>query len=119
MSKKWSENIIQEESKCQEEEKISENVLTDGGKAGFLSRKQENTSIFMQKHIPKQNTNEMNIYQKLILMCKEENMKLLGSHRIFNRIYRNLWELNRGHKGVFTRKWNECWKDKLDETHLL
>ena len=56
-------------------------------------------------------------FQKLV--CKEENMKLLGSHRIFNRIYRNLWELNRGHKGVFTRKWNECWKDKLDETHLL
>lgn len=53
------------------------------------------------------------------LMCKEENMKLLGSHRIFNRIHRNLWELNRGHKAVFTRKWNECWKDKLDETHLL
>ena len=56
-------------------------------------------------------------FQKLV--CKEENMKLLGSHRIFNRIHRNLWELNRGHKGVFTRKWNECWKDKLDETHLL
>ncbi len=53
------------------------------------------------------------------LMCKEENMKLLGSYRIFNRIHRNLWELNRGHKAVFTRKWNECWKDRLDETHLL
>ena len=48
------------------------------------------------------------------LMCKEENMELLGSKNIFDRIYRNLWELNRGHKGVFTRKWNERWKEQLN-----
>lgn len=53
------------------------------------------------------------------LMCKDENMELLGSYNIFNRIYRNLWELNRGHKANFTRKWNERWKDELDNTHLL
>ena len=46
------------------------------------------------------------------LMCKEENMNLLGDESIFSKIHRNLWELNRGHKGAFTRKWNERWKDK-------
>ncbi len=45
------------------------------------------------------------------LMCKEENMNLLGSEKTFSKIHRHLWELNRGHKGVFTRKWNERWKD--------
>lgn len=53
------------------------------------------------------------------LMCKEENMELLGDHRIFDRIHWRLWELNRGHKATFTRKWNDRWKDELDKTHLL
>lgn len=52
-------------------------------------------------------------FQKLI--CKPENIKLVDSIELKERISQQLWETNRAHKGQFTRKWNECWKDKLTQ----
>ncbi|MBQ8804688.1 MAG: hypothetical protein IJZ53_13755 [Tyzzerella sp.] len=49
-------------------------------------------------------------FQKLI--CEPKNMELLGSKTLYYRVYGQLWESNPYHKGVFTRKWNEIWKNK-------
>ena len=51
-----------------------------------------------------------------MLICKEENMKLLGSYDIYHRIHENLWSSNPSHKMLFTRTWNKNWKDKLSKT---
>lgn len=51
-----------------------------------------------------------------MLICKEDNMKLLGSYDIYHRIHENLWSSNPSHKMLFTRTWNKNWKDKLNKT---
>lgn len=52
-------------------------------------------------------------FQKLI--CKKENMELLGSYDLYNRIHHQLWETNPTHKMLFTKAWKARWKEELDK----
>lgn len=52
-------------------------------------------------------------FQKMI--CQKENMELLGSHDLYNRIHRQLWETNPTHKMLFTKAWRARWKEELDK----
>ena len=52
-------------------------------------------------------------FQKLI--CKKENMELLGSYDLYNRIHHQLWETNPTHKMLFTKAWRARWKEELDK----
>lgn len=56
-------------------------------------------------------------FQKM--MCKQENMDLLGDYSLKHRIDHLLWSTNSAHKGAFTRKWKKRWGGELIETHLL
>ena len=46
------------------------------------------------------------------LICKKENIELLGNWALFSRIYENLWESAPTHKQLFRRAWNKRWKKK-------
>ena len=48
----------------------------------------------------------------LRLICKDENIALLDDNT-FSRVYRNMWKLSSGQKGVFTKKWNAYKTEKL------
>ncbi len=47
-----------------------------------------------------------------ILICQPKQMELMGDQKRYWRIWHNFW--NSSHKGVFTRKWNERWKDEVE-----
>ncbi len=54
-----------------------------------------------------------------VLICKKENIELLGSYDMYYRIKEQLWETNPSHKRLFTKHWNERWKKELDEKNLI
>lgn len=46
------------------------------------------------------------------LICKPENMELMGDKDRYWRIWHNFWKTS--HKSLFTRKWNERWASEID-----
>ena len=54
-----------------------------------------------------------------VLMCKDENMELLGDYKIYHHIHEKLWSSNPTHKRLFTKAWNLRWKKELDEKTLV
>lgn len=53
------------------------------------------------------------------LVCREDNMELLGEYEIYDHIKAQLWEDDRADKAQFTKNWNHRWKTKLDEKQLI
>ncbi len=49
------------------------------------------------------------------MVCKDENMKLIGDYDTYIHIKEQLWEDDRADKGVFTRVWNRQWKNQSNE----
>ena len=54
-----------------------------------------------------------------VLMCKDENMELLGDYKLYSRIHERLWSSNPTHKMLFTKAWNIRWKKELEEKALV
>lgn len=54
-----------------------------------------------------------------VLICKDENMELLGDYKIYHHIHENLWSSNPTHKRLFTKAWNARWKKELDEKEIV
>lgn len=54
-----------------------------------------------------------------VLICKAENMELLGDYKIYHHIHENLWSSNPTHKRLFTKAWNARWKKELDEKEII
>lgn len=61
--------------------------------------------------------NDSKAFRKLV--CREENMELLGDYDIYYHIKEQLWEDDPYDKGQFTKCWNKHWKAELDEKHLI
>jgi hypothetical protein len=53
-----------------------------------------------------------------ILMCKEENMELLGDYKLYDKIHERLWSSNRSHKMLFTKAWNQKWSKVLKDKEM-
>lgn len=53
------------------------------------------------------------------LVCREDNMELLGDNNIRDHIKEQLWEEDRTDKGQFTKKWNQRWKKNLDHQRFI
>ena len=49
-------------------------------------------------------------FQRLI--CQSKQMELMGDKERYWKIWNNFWRSS--HKSVFTRKWNERWKDEVE-----
>lgn len=54
-----------------------------------------------------------------VLICRDENMELLGDYKIYHHIHENLWSSNPTHKRLFTKAWNARWKKELDEKEIV
>lgn len=48
-----------------------------------------------------------------VMICKADNLELLGDMNLFFKIKQSLWESNHTHKAQFTRLWNVRWKKEL------
>lgn len=57
--------------------------------------------------------NDSKLFRKLV--CREDNMELLGDYKIYNHIKEQLWEDDPYDKGQFTKVWNKRWKSELGE----
>ena len=49
------------------------------------------------------------------MVCKDENMKLIGDYDTYIHIKEQLWEDDIADKRVFTRVWNRQWKNQSNE----
>ena len=72
---------------------------------------------YLQKFGKFKTEQDSKTFQRLI--CKEENMELLGSYELYRKIRYQLWETNASHKRLFTTAWNARWKKELDEKMLV
>lgn len=82
----------------------------------YIFSDENETSIkeeYLQKFGKFKTEQDSKAFQRLI--CKDENMELLGSYDLYYRIHRQLWESNPTHKGLFTKAWRARWKKELDE----
>lgn len=61
--------------------------------------------------------NDSKLFRKLV--CREDNMELLGDYKIYDHIKEQLWEDDPHDKGQFTKVWNKRWKSELDEKRLI
>ena len=71
----------------------------------------------------KEKLNYLNYYDKFkteedskkfqVMICKPDNIELLGDIGLFYKIKQSLWETNPTHKAQFTRLWNIRWKAEL------
>ena len=61
--------------------------------------------------------NDSKLFRKLV--CREDNMELLGDYKIYDHIKEQLWEDDPHDKGQFTKAWNKRWKSELDEKRLI
>lgn len=59
------------------------------------------------------------LFQKFL--CTSENIEVLGSYELKDKILTLLWESQKTHKRNFKTEWNRRWKDELKEIpeHLL
>ena len=71
----------------------------------------------MQKFGKFKTEQDSKAFQRLI--CKKENMELLGSYDLYRKIRYQLWETNASHKRLFTTAWNARWKKEFDEKTLV
>ena len=86
----------------------------------YIFSDENETSIkeeYLQKFGKFKTEQDSKAFQRLI--CKDENMELLGSYDLYYRIHRQLWESNPTHKGLFTKAWRARWKKELDEKTLV
>ena len=49
------------------------------------------------------------------LVCKDENIELLGNYNVYRHVKEQLWEDDRADKMLFTKAWNKRWKEELKE----
>ena len=61
--------------------------------------------------------NDSKLFRKLV--CREDNMELLGDYKIYDHIKEQLWEDDPHDKGQFTKVWNKRWKSELYEKRLI
>lgn len=61
--------------------------------------------------------NDSKLFRKLV--CREDNMELLGDYKIYDHIKEQLWEDDPHDKGQFTKVWNKRWKSELGEKRLI
>ena len=82
---------------------------------------EENEVSIKEKYLQKfgkfKTEQDSKAFQRLI--CKKENMELLGSYDLYRKIRYQLWETNASHKRLFTTAWNARWKKEFDEKTLV
>ena len=61
--------------------------------------------------------NDSKAFRKLV--CREDNMELLGDYALRDHIKEQLWEDDRADKAQFTKNWNIRWKTELAEKQLI
>ena len=61
--------------------------------------------------------NDSKAFRKLV--CREDNMELLGDYALRDHIKEQLWEDDRADKAQFTKNWNLRWKTELAEKQLI
>lgn len=47
-----------------------------------------------------------------LMICKSDNLELIGDQNLYFKIRESLWESNPTHKGQFTKLWNQRWKEE-------
>ena len=54
-----------------------------------------------------------------VIICKDENIEMLGSEKLYRRIREQLWDSNPTHKMLFTKAWKKRWQKELDEKKMV